>query len=131
MIYDSYRTKDNKIVDKSIVIDWEIVNEICSFDKNTYNSILVIFFKEFDIYIKNINNKNCIEELHLIAHAIKGSSATIGFNELSCCSNWYMVNNNIDNIKFTNYRKNFITALTQSKQNIQKEIKQNINIKMF
>ncbi len=129
MIYNSYYTKDNKTVDNLTIVDWEIVNEICNFEKDVYDNILKIFFKEFDLYIKNISKKNEISEIQLIAHAIKGSAATIGFNSLSCCSNWYMSNSNIINVK--EYKKEFIISLNQSKKDIQKEIKQNKDLKMF
>ena len=125
--YKSYVTNDIKLIQANKVVDWETVIEICMNNKIFFNKILKTFIDDLELKIKKFNKSSRLEELHLLIHSIKGTSATFGFNLLSCCCNYYILeckkeHCDIDIIKLT-----FTNSINEIKKEILEDIQQNLD----
>jgi hypothetical protein len=86
----NYSTRDNKEVVSNKIIDWNLISEMCYNEKKICEMLMKSFFEEYDKSIDIIKKTNDNKIIHDAIHSVKGSSATIGLNLFSCCSNYYM-----------------------------------------
>jgi hypothetical protein len=113
--YD-YITPDNKLIQATLIIDWNVAIEISFNDMNSYKNFFELFQKELIIFKENLLNYNRKKDktgiiLHKIFHTLKGTGSTLGFNTISCFCEYYCNLYKItNNIKYMN-KKNIIDSL--------------------